>query len=136
MVSQISDFQEQLPFILKILGILRRYVVSDFRERMNFIAKSTPKKLVALVLSAVMALYCLATGAVSTASAREADELDPSGMKVAAGSEETAYGTPATNAFDDNKGTMWETNHRRNIFVRRWHGFYNKFLKKNNKYNI
>ena len=60
MVSQISDFQEQLPFILKILGILRRYVVSEFRERMNFIAKSTPKKLVVLVLSAVMALSCLA----------------------------------------------------------------------------
>lgn len=51
---------------------------------MNFIAKSTPKKLVALVLSAVMALSCLATGAVSTASAIEADELDPSGMKVTA----------------------------------------------------
>lgn len=84
MVSQISDFQEQLPLILKILGILRRHVVSEFRERMNLIAKSTPKKLVALVLSAVMALSCLATGAVSTASAREADELDPNGMKVTA----------------------------------------------------
>lgn len=84
MVSQISDFQEQLPLILKILGILIRHVVSEFRERMNFMAKSTPKKLVVLVLSAVMALSCLATGAVSTASAREADELDPSGMKVTA----------------------------------------------------
>ena len=101
---------------------------------MNFIAKSTPKKLVALVLSAVMALSCLATGAVSTASAREADELDPNGMKVTAGSQEGSI--PISNAFDDNKGTMWETNHRRTIFVRRWHGFYNKFLKKNYKYNI
>lgn len=73
-----------MPFILKILRILRGHVVSEFRERMNFMAKSTPKKLVVLVLSAVMALSCLATGAVSTASAREADELDPSGMKVTA----------------------------------------------------
>lgn len=109
-VSQISDFQEQLPFILKILGILRRHVVSEFKESMDFMAKSTPKKLVALVLSAVMALSCLATGAVSTASAREADELDTAGIKVTAGSEEAAYGTPATNAFDDNTSTMWETN--------------------------
>ncbi len=107
-VSQISDFQEQLPFILKILGILIRHVVSEFKESMDFMAKSTPKKLVALVLSAVMALSCLATGAVSTASAREADELDPSGMKITAGSQEGS--TPISNAFDDNKGTMWETN--------------------------
>lgn len=101
---------------------------------MNFMAKSTPKKLVVLVLSAVMALSCLATGAVSTASAREADELDPNGMKVTAGSQEGS--TPISNAFDDNKGTMWETNHRRTIFVRRWHGVYNKFLIKNYKYVI
>lgn len=70
--------------------------------------KTTPKKLVAFVLSAVMALSCLATGAVSTASAREADELDPSGMNITAGSQ---YGsTPIGNAFDDNTGTMWESN--------------------------
>ena len=75
---------------------------------MDFMAKSTPKKLVALVLSAVMALSCLATGAVSTASAREADELDTAGIKVTAGSQEGS--TPISNAFDDNKGTMWETN--------------------------
>lgn len=74
---------------------------------MDFMAKSTPKKLVALVLSAVMALSCLATGAVSTASARETDEIASTNMTVSAGS--AYYSTPASNAFDDNTGTMWET---------------------------
>ncbi len=106
----IPELKINLPCFFKItLGILVGFVPNANYERVFFMGKSTPKKLLAFVLSAVMAMSCLATGAVSTVAAREADELNPAGMTITAGSQYPS--TPISNAFDDNTGSMWETDY-------------------------